>query len=142
MMHAPILSTAQLEDFSIILARENFAVFRQMIRPKMIRGWWTYEVSVELQQFYDDFAAGKRPWLAIEAPPQTGKSWAATDFIAYVAGRNPDWKTIFGSYSDDLGVRTNLDLQRIMATDKFRDLFPDTIIGEHGLSGDIDLGQG
>jgi hypothetical protein len=45
---------------------------------------------------------------------QHGKSWAATDFIAWVAGHNPDLKTIFASYSDELGTRTNLDLQRMM----------------------------
>jgi hypothetical protein len=58
-------------------------------------------------------------------PPQTGKSWTVTDFIAWVAGNSPDKKTIFGSFSDDLGVRTNLDLQRIMATRRYRKIFPD-----------------
>jgi predicted phage terminase large subunit-like protein len=109
-----------------------FPAYRRVIRPGMLWGWWTQEVAEHLQQFYDDFAAGERPWLAIEAPPQHGKSWAATDFISYIAGRNPDWKTIFGSYSDDLGVRTNLDLQRIMASQAYRGVFPDTVIGKHG----------
>lgn len=110
----------------------NFADYRRIIRPDMKWGWWTQEVSDALQQFYEDFIAGKRPWLAIEAPPQHGKSWSATDFVSYVAGQRPDWKTIFGSYSDDLGVRTNLDLQRIMRGDEFRFLFPDTKIDKHG----------
>jgi hypothetical protein len=46
------------------------------------------------------------------ARPQHGKSWAATDFIAWVAERDPDLKTIFASHSADLGIRTNLDVQR------------------------------
>lgn len=113
-------------------AATSFADYRRWIRPDMLWGWWTQETAEALQQFYEDFAAGKRPWLAIEAPPQHGKSWAATDFISYAAGRNPNWKTIFGSYSDDLGVRTNLDLQRIMSGDRYRDVFPDTEVGRHG----------
>jgi hypothetical protein len=109
-MHAPLatlLSTEELDDLSLLMARRNFGLFRQMVRPGMLWGWWTEEVADHLQQFYEEMMAGKRPKLAITAPPQTGKSWTVTDFIAWVAGRNPERKTIFGSYSDDLGVRTN-----------------------------------
>ncbi len=67
---------------------------------------------MEPQRFYAEFKQGKRPKLAIMAPPQHGKSWAATDFIAWVAERDPDLKTIFPSHSADLGIRTNLDVQR------------------------------
>jgi predicted phage terminase large subunit-like protein len=87
--------------------------------------------SADLQEFYQDFAAGRRPRLAIEAPPQHGKSWAATDFMAWVAGKNADLKTIFASYSDDLGVRTNLDLQRIVQSPNFQLAF-DTQVGKPG----------
>src|SRR6266436_1388590 len=79
--------------------------------------------------------AGKRPKLAISAPPQHGKSWAATDFIAYVAGKLPDRKTIFGSYSDDLGIRTNNDLQRIITSERFRKIFPGTKISDETTAG-------
>lgn len=113
-------------------ASEEFASFRRYMRPDMKWNWWTQEVAEQLQQFYEDFRAGKRPWLAIEAPPQHGKSWAATDFIAYVAGRNPQCKTIFGSYSEDLGTRTNLDLQRIMQGERYKFVFPRTRVGVHG----------
>jgi hypothetical protein len=89
----------------------------------MIWGWWTQEVAWQLQRFYNEMVEGKRPKLAISAPPQHGKSWAATDFIAYVAGKLPDRKTIFGSYSDDLGIRTNNDLQRIITSERFRKIF-------------------
>jgi hypothetical protein len=36
----------------------------------LLWNWWTEEVSNYLQDFYDDCVAGKRPKLAIEAPPQ------------------------------------------------------------------------
>jgi hypothetical protein len=110
----------------------GFKEFRKLMRPRMIEGWWTDEIAATFQQFYDDLVAGKRPKLAIGAPPQHGKSWAATDFIAWVAGKNPDPSTIFASYSDDLGTRTNLDLQRAFTTPQFRSSFPDTRVGEHG----------
>jgi hypothetical protein len=39
---------------------------------------------------HEDLIVGKRPMLAIGSPPQHGKSWAATDLIAWIAGKNPD----------------------------------------------------
>ena len=56
--------------------------------------------------------------------------WAVTDFIAWCAGKNPDKKPIFGSFSDDLGIRTNGDLQHIFMNDRFRWAFPETRISD------------
>jgi hypothetical protein len=129
------LSNAEYNDVAILNAREDFGLFRKQIRKGMIWGWWTQEVAWQLQRFYEDMVAGRRPKLAISAPPQHGKSWAATDFIAYVAGKMPDKKTIFGSYSDDLGVRTNNDLQRIIMGEPFRRIFPGTRISSETTTG-------
>jgi hypothetical protein len=54
-------------------ARDDFWMFRQCIHPEMITGWWPKQVARCLQQFYHDLEAGKRPKLAITAPPQHGK---------------------------------------------------------------------
>jgi predicted phage terminase large subunit-like protein len=113
-------------------ARDEFSSFRKLIRNNIKWGWWTQEVAEELQKFYEAFAAGERPWLAIEAPPQHGKSWSVTDFIAWLAGKRPQCKTIFGSYSADLGERTNLDIQRIIKSDNYHMVFPDTQIDVQG----------
>jgi Terminase large subunit, T4likevirus-type, N-terminal len=133
-MHAPAeqmkFDRDHLDDLILECAREDFGLFRSLIRPKMIHGWWTQEVAWQLQRFYNEMIAGTRPKLAIAAPPQHGKSWAVTDFIAYVAGKAPDKKTISGSFSDDLGVRTNSGLQRILMSDSFKRMFPDTRISE------------
>jgi predicted phage terminase large subunit-like protein len=121
-----------LESLKLAQAREQFWAFRRVMRPEMIWGWWVEEVALELQRFYDDFRAGRRPRLALMAPPQHGKSSAVTDFIAWAAGKNPDCKTIFASYSADLGVRTNLALQRMLASPTYRQVFGLTRIGEPG----------
>ena len=87
--------------------------------------WWPQEVSEKLQQFYDDLVNGQRPKVAIMAPPQHGKSTAATDFVTWVAGKDPNLKTIFASFSDQLGERTNKEVQRIMRTDAYiKDIRP------------------
>jgi hypothetical protein len=113
-------------------ARDSFPAFRRLMHPRTLRGWWIDEVDENLQQFYADLAAGRRPKLALMAPPQIGKSSAATDFIAWVAGKNPDAKTIFASYGEDLGVRTNGEIQRMLKQPRYAIAFAGTKIGLPG----------
>jgi hypothetical protein len=110
-------------------AREQFFAFRRYIHPDMLWSWWVQQVSLEFQRFYDDFVAGRRPILVLQAPPQHGKSMTAEDFIAWVAGRSPDMKIIYASFSDGLGVRTNLALQRTIQSPLYRLAFANTRIG-------------
>jgi predicted phage terminase large subunit-like protein len=113
-------------------ARETFVAFRQYMRPESVWNWWTQDVALELQQFYDDMVAGRRPKLALMAPPQHGKTTTAEDFIAWVAGRNPNWKTIYASYSEELGVTRNLNLQRIFMSPRYQHVFGNTRVGLPG----------
>ena len=119
-----------IRQYKILQARESFLAFRQLINPKDIWGWWQTEIASELQQFYDDMQAGKRPKLVIQAPPQHGKSVQIIDFIAWLAGKNPDCKTIYTSFSERLGIRANLKLQRLYDSDLYADIFPDTQINK------------
>lgn len=118
------------EEFLTSLSRENFYNFRQQMDVTMLDGWWLREVSMQLQRFFEDLMAGKRPKLLLEAPPQHGKSRGITDFIAWVAGQAPHLRTMYASYSDDLGVRANTTLQRMMDGDKYKLVFPDTYLSQ------------
>jgi predicted phage terminase large subunit-like protein len=113
-------------------ARGSFVAFRRIIRPTMLWDWSVERISLELQLFYDAFAAGKRPKLAIMLPAQHGKTWAAEDFIAWVAGKNPDLKTIYTSYSENLGTMRNHNPRRTIKSPTYRGIFRDTRIGEKG----------
>lgn len=112
-------------------ARRDFAAYRKMIRPGMKWNWFTQRISDELHEFYERMVSGERPKLAIMAPPQHGKSSVAEDFISWLAGKSPNLKTIFASYSEDLGVRTNLGVTRVMTSDRYRRIFATRI----GLAG-------
>ena len=112
--------------------RENFYAYRRFMDPDLQVGWFVQDLSLQLQQFHDDFVAGKRPKLAIQAPPQHGKSRAAEDFMAWSAGRNPDLKMINASYSDELGVMRNMTLQRTLKHPNYRLMFPATRAGVSG----------
>ena len=100
-------------------AKVCFWAFRRYTRPRMKVGWWQYEVANELQRFYHRLIKGERPKLVLMAPPQHGKTEQVTDFIAWVAGKEPDLKTIFASYSDELGADVNKALQRIMTSERY-----------------------
>lgn len=54
-------------------ASADFYEFRKLITPKLIEGWWQRTLASELQSFFNDYKAGLRPRLAIQAPPQHGK---------------------------------------------------------------------
>ncbi len=117
---------ALLHAMAVLEARESFWAFRQFMFPDMKRGWWQREISHELQRFYNEMVAGMRPKLVIEAPPQHGKSRMVVEFLAWLAGKDPDLKVIFASFSDRLGIRANRDLQRIYANRRYRTIFPGT----------------
>lgn len=111
-------------------ARESFFAYRKLTNPKLKTGWWQEEVCNQLQQFYDDLIANKRPQLVIQAPPQHGKSDLIVSFISWLAGKSPDLRTIYTSFSERLGVRANLKLQRLYDSAIYQDIFPDTKINQ------------
>ena len=125
-----------LDALAEAYARESFMAFRRIIRPNLIDAWWQRDVARQLQRFWLDLNAGKRPALVLQAPPQHGKTEQMIDFVAWVAGLNPNLKTIFGSFSEELGVRVNLTLQRLFENPRYRRVFEGTKINETNVSTD------
>ena len=118
--------------------RRYFTHYRKAMRPHMHWGWFVNEVSWHLQWFYRDLIAGKRPKLAIMAPPQHGKSLAAEDFVSWLAGNAPHLKTIYASHGIDLGVRCNLGVQRTMVSNAYQSVF-ETTIGNKGFQRNAEI---
>lgn len=118
-----------LEQYYIQESRRSFWAFRQYMDPTLKTGWFPRDMSIELQRFFIRLRAGRRPKMFIMAPPQHGKSRAIQDFIAWVAGMDPNLRTIFASFSSNLGVKTNRFLQRTFDSAKYQYVFPQTRIG-------------
>lgn len=114
-----------IDELQVRHARVSYWAFRRYMHPDNKIGWFQKDVADNLQQFFDDFVAGKRPKLVIEAPPQHGKSVQIVDFIAWLSGHLPNNKTIYTSFSERLGVRANLGMQRMMMSDKYKKVFPE-----------------
>lgn len=122
-----------LEQLAVAEAREDFWAYRQYINGgKMKLGWWQREVATVLMDFYHELIEGKRPKYVIEAPPQHGKSIQIVDFLSWLAGKNPELRSIYTSFSERLGVRANLRMQRILDSDKYKKCFTKTTLSGPG----------
>lgn len=93
----------------------------------------TYEMNWHhrlLCDYLDDFVSGKKDRIIVSMPPRHGKSELASRKLpAYIFGKNPSAQIITASYSSDLAVRMNRDVQRIMDSDLYGDLFPTVSLG-------------
>jgi len=65
--------------------------------------------------------------LIVSMPPRHGKSELISRRLpAYLLGLNPNESIIASSYSADLASRNNRDVQRVIDSQYYRNLFPDT----------------
>lgn len=80
-----------------------------------------------LCDYLDKLARKEIRRLMVFMPPRHGKSeLVSRKFPAYLLGRNPDTSIISCSYSADLASRMNRDVQRLIDSEKYAELFPDT----------------
>lgn len=120
-----------LDQWWAAKAAKNFLAYRIYIHPKrdqFMHGWFIEQLASVLQQFYVDFKKGKRPIYIVTTPPQHGKSWTVNDFISWVIGLDPSLRIIMSSFSDKLSKRSNLYVQRMMSSDNYAKVFPNTVL--------------
>ena len=116
-------------------ANSDFSKFVLYQDPSYLMGWVHQEICDSLDQFLEDVEAKKSPRLIICMPPRSGKSQLVSrDFPAYAFGRNPDTQIIATSYGDDLATGFNKDVQRIIDSEEYSEVFPDTRL-PHGSDG-------
>lgn len=92
--------------------------------------------SLQLSSFHtayyrvlEAFAEGRIRRLMVTVPPQHGKSLGSSVLLpAYMLGLNPDLHIAIASYSAALARRFNKRAQRLMDSEAYATLFPDTTI--------------
>jgi predicted phage terminase large subunit-like protein len=133
-----------IEECECYKAQQSFWSYRQFMNPQMILRrpgaprsfcWWQREVALELHRFWLEYQAGRRPKLLLQSPPQHGKSTMAVDFLSWAIGQSflekqRNIKIIFASFSDRLGIRANLRLQRIFRNPKYAKIFGRVILDD------------
>jgi len=79
----------------------------------------------------DLFAKGVILNLIVTMPPQHGKSLGSTMYLpAYLFGINPDLRIAISSYSTPITQRFNREIQRIIDTPEYAEIFPEVSLGK------------
>lgn len=107
------------------MARQRFTNFARYMNPKL-------EMTNFHKNYYeilDKFAHGEIRKLIISCPPQVGKSQGSSRFLpAFLLGLNPDLKIVICSYNADQAKSFNRDVQRIINSEAYKAVFPDTYL--------------
>lgn len=105
------------------LARRSMADFTLYTDPHYMMNWHHRLIC----EYLDRWVAKDIRRLMIYTAPRHGKSELVSRKLpAYIFGRKPDTSIISASYSADLASRMNRDVQRIMDSDLYKDVFPDS----------------
>ena len=105
------------------LARRNYLDFVKYVKTDYDANWH----HVLLCHYLDKFVRGEIKRLMVFMPPQHGKSeLVSRNLPAYILGLNPKSKVVLASYSSDLSSTFNRDCQRIIDSEEYRDVFPNT----------------
>lgn len=111
------------------LFARSFWRFYLYFNPRNAEAWWQHMACLALQEFLMDLLDGLRPKLALEVPPQHGKSEIVVTFVAYLMTYYPDMRNIYASFSDRLGVRANLKIQRILSSERYLEIYGPSLSG-------------
>jgi len=106
-------------------ARSNLLDFTRFTMPEYRVNWHHELICKKL----DEFITGKNKRLIIAAPPRHGKTEAVSRrFPAFLLGINPNCRIIACSYGSDLASLINRDIQRIIESPEYAELFPETTL--------------
>lgn len=122
-----------LDEIDRELARRRLLNFTTYTMPGYSVNWHHELVC----SYLDRFAVGDIKRLMIFQPPRTGKSELVSRRLpAFMMGRNPDLTIIAASYGADLARRMNRDVQRIIDSKPYRDIFPATTLSGKNIRAD------
>jgi predicted phage terminase large subunit-like protein len=118
--------------YDLAKAYDNFWHYRCVMNSRLtLRGmWFPRSLALKLRTFWEDFRAGRKPVMLLMTPPQHGKSLSVIDFIAWAIGHDPELRVIYSSFSDRLGIRANLRLQRALDSKLYKQIFPYTRLND------------
>src|SRR5690606_5707132 len=112
-------------------ARTNLHDFILYLNPEYIESDFSRECCAALDEFLEEMITGQRPILLLGAPPQHGKSEIVSRYFpAYVFGKYPDLRVAGLSYAFPLATSMNRDVQRIMLSPEYVNLFPDSALNQ------------
>jgi predicted phage terminase large subunit-like protein len=110
------------------IARSSLLEFTTHTFPQYEVNWHHRLICDTLDRFVH---TNEIPRLMIFAPPRMGKSELVSRRLpAFIFGQNPNDKIIACSYSADLSSMMNRDVQRIIDTEEYRQIFSQVRLNE------------
>lgn len=104
-------------------AKESLLNFTLFTKKNYDANWH----HVNLMNKLDEMKQGKVKRLMVFMPPRHGKSEIVSRrFPAYMLGNNPNMEIIGTSYSASLASAMNRDIQRIIDSEEYKTIFPET----------------
>lgn len=111
-------------------SRRRLSNFARYIRPDLV----LEPFHIEYYEMLDRFAHGQIKKLIVQQPPQHGKSEGSSRMLpSFMLGLNPDLKICIGSYASTIARDFNRDVQRIIDTEAYHELFPKTYLNGSNL---------
>ena len=111
------------DDFERERARRRLLNFTTYVNPNYEVNWHHRIICEELELWFQ----GVNPRLMLCMPPRHGKSeLGSRNLPAYILGREPDAKIMATSCGAELAEGMNRDVQRIMDSEEYQRLFPQT----------------
>lgn len=95
------------------------------------KGFKATPFHISYYRVLEMFARNQIKNLIIQAPPQHGKSQGSSRFLpAEMLGYNPDLKIAICSYAATIAKDFNRDVQRIIDSEEYHSLYPDTLLND------------
>jgi len=125
-------------------ARTNVLDFGSYVFPDVEKGddyertWFNEVLNKEVMDFIrnDDPDC---PFLMVWAPPRHGKSQFISRFLpAFLFGKDPNTRIIGASYGQDFANKISRDVQQIMLSRRYAEIFPSTRLPRAGLQADVE----
>ena len=109
---------------SLAYARDSFQSFIEYMKPNYQMTWMHKLLANVLQTFVESKTNHR---LMVFMPPRHGKTEQISRMLpAWLFGHCPDFKIIACSYGADLARMLNRDVQRIMDSEAYLKVFPNT----------------
>lgn len=117
--------TLSRQEVPVENARHSLFHFSRYVTPEIDSPPF-YETYLTV---LDAFARGQIRRLIVTLPPQHGKSTGSSRLLpAYLLGLNPSCHIALASYNLRLASRFNRQVQRLIDSDPYRDVFPETVL--------------
>lgn len=114
---------ADAEAQLFMRARKSLRAFTVASKPDYQMGWhqkYTCDILMKWMR-------GEIPFLILSEPPRHGKTELGSRRLpAFIFGQMPDAKVIACSYGADLAASNNRDVQRIIDSETYAKIFPET----------------